>query len=49
VPAKDAALPFQFHVALNRAGKFRLEIKATDAVANKTVKQSFPFTVHAAK
>jgi hypothetical protein len=47
VPAKDTALPIQFHVALNRPGKFTLEIKATDALAGTSTTQSFPITVHA--
>ena len=49
VPAKDMSLPVQFHVALNRPGKFTLELKATDQIAGKTVTQSFPITVHAVK
>ncbi|HKI37614.1 MAG TPA: hypothetical protein VKA46_37505 [Gemmataceae bacterium] len=49
VPAKDLALPIQFHVALNRPGKFTLELKATDQLAGKTATQSFPITVHPLK
>jgi len=49
VPAKDVSLPIQFHVALNRPGKFTLELKATDQTAGKTATQSFPITVHAVK
>jgi hypothetical protein len=49
VPAKDPALPIQFHVALNRPGKFTLELKATDALAGKTSTQSFPITINAVK
>jgi hypothetical protein len=49
VPAKDTALPVQFLVSLNRPGKFTLEVKATDRLAGKTVTQSFPITVHAAR
>jgi hypothetical protein len=49
VPAKDSSLPIQFHVALNRPGKFTLKLTATDTLAGKTVSQSFPFTVHPLK
>jgi hypothetical protein len=49
VPPKDTSLPVQFHVALNRPGKFTLQLKATDGLANKTATQSFPFTVHPVK
>jgi hypothetical protein len=49
VPPKDPVLPGQFLVSLNRAGKFTVEIKATDEVANKTSTVSFPITVHEAK
>jgi hypothetical protein len=49
VPAKETSLPIQFHVALNRAGKFTLELKATDQLSGKTATQSFPITVHPLK
>jgi hypothetical protein len=49
VPANDTALPVQFHVGLNRPGKFTVEVKATDALAGKTVTQTFPLTVHSIK
>jgi hypothetical protein len=49
VPDKDTALPVQFHVALNRPGKFTMKLTATDKLSNKTVSQSFPFTVHPIK
>jgi hypothetical protein len=49
VPPKDTALPFQFLVSLNRPGQFTVQIKATDALAGKTVTQSFPMTVHSVK
>ena len=49
VPEKDTSLPIQFHVALNRPGKFTLELKATDTLAGKTWSHSFPITVHAVK
>jgi len=46
VPANASTLPIQFHVALNRKGKFTVEVKATDLIANKSVTQTFPLTVH---
>jgi hypothetical protein len=49
VPAKDVSLPVQFLVSLNRPGKFTVELKTTDLLSNKTVTQSFPFTVHPIK
>jgi hypothetical protein len=49
VPPKDPVLPGQFLLSLNRPGKFTVEVKATDEVANKTATQSFPITVHEAK
>jgi hypothetical protein len=47
VPDKTALVPFQFLVSLNRAGKFTLELKATDQVGKKTVTQTIPFQVFA--
>jgi hypothetical protein len=49
VPGGDTALPIQFHVGLNRPGRFTVEVKATDVLAGKTVTQSFPLTVHPVK
>ena len=49
VPPKDPVLPGEFLVSLNRPGKFTVELKATDEVANKSVTQSFPITVHETK
>ncbi len=46
VPPRDPVLPMQFLVLLSRPGKFTIEIKATDTVANKSATQSFPITVH---
>jgi hypothetical protein len=46
VPARDPVLPMQFLVLLNRPGKFTIELKATDTVANKSVTQTLPITVH---
>jgi hypothetical protein len=45
VPAEAQALPMQFLLALNRAGKFQVELQATDRIAKKTAKLSFPITV----
>ena len=45
VPEKALALPFRFELELNRPGKFTLELKATDTVANKEATVSFPVTV----
>src|SRR5260370_958350 len=45
VPAKADVLPLQFPVALNRAGKFTLQLKATDKVSGKSVQFSAPFNV----
>ena len=48
VPPKDPVLPVQLLVSLSRSGKFTVEVKATDEVANKTVTESFPITVYEA-
>jgi hypothetical protein len=40
------SVPIQFHVSLNRPGKFTVELKATDKVSGKTDTRSFPITVH---
>ena len=45
VPSKLASLPVQFHLGLNRAGRFTVELKATDRVSNKTAVLAFPITV----
>ncbi len=45
VPTMIAALPGQFPLPLNRAGKFVLEIQATDNLSGKTAKLSFPIEV----
>ncbi len=45
VPADVQALPMQFLLALNRSGKFVVELQATDRIAKKTTKLSFPITV----
>ena len=38
-------VPMQFWLALNRPGKFTVEVKAIDRVSKKEAKMSFPFTV----
>jgi hypothetical protein len=45
VPAEVQALPMQFLLALNRSGKFVVELQATDRISKKTTKLSFPITV----
>jgi hypothetical protein len=49
VTAQAPALPVQFHVGLNRAGNFTIEITAKDEIGGKMAKKSFPITVSAAK
>lgn len=46
VPARDKVLGGQFHVAVNRPGKFVVELRAVDAVAGKSAAASFPLAVH---
>jgi hypothetical protein len=45
VPENAASVPLQFVLPLNRAGKFTVEIKATDQVAKKSATLSFPYAV----
>jgi hypothetical protein len=45
VPASDKLLGGQFPIALNRPGKFVVEVKAVDKIAGKTATLSFPLTV----
>jgi hypothetical protein len=49
VPANATALPAQFLVALNRAGQFTFEMKATDQVTGKKIEGAYPFTVQPRK
>jgi hypothetical protein len=44
-PETVRAIPMQFPMALNRPGKFTVELKATDAVSKKTDTLRFPLTV----
>ena len=46
---KNVLLFFPFPVNLNRAGKFKIELKATDNLTKKTVEQTLEFTVLEAK
>lgn len=45
IAADKLALPMQFGITLNRAGRFTLQLTATDAVAGKTVTVNFPVRV----
>jgi hypothetical protein len=45
VPARAAAVPMQFLVAPNRAGKFTVELTAKDGAGEKTARLSLPLTV----
>jgi hypothetical protein len=45
VPEDLPIAPMQFGITLNRAGRFTLELTATDVIANKTAKVSFPVRV----
>jgi hypothetical protein len=45
VPSKLTSLPVQFHVGLNRAGKFTVELKATDQLSKNAAVLAFPLTV----
>ena len=45
VDAKTPVLPLQFPIALNRPGKFTLQLKLADKISGKTVQHSAPFIV----
>jgi hypothetical protein len=45
VPANARALPMQFALAVNRTGKFTVELTATDQIGKQTYNVSFPLTV----
>jgi hypothetical protein len=45
VPEKWQGIPMQFVLSLNRPGRFRVQLKATDQVSKKTVDQSFDVIV----
>ncbi len=45
VAERSVAVPMTFTVALNRPGKFTLEVEATDRVSKKTAKLAIPLNV----
>jgi hypothetical protein len=45
VPKNAQAVPMQFMLDLNRAGKFTVELKATDKTSGKTATVTLPLTV----
>ena len=49
VPADAALAPAQFLLPLNRAGKFTVELTATDKAGGKKAQVTFPLTVAEAK
>lgn len=49
VGEKAITIPAQFHLSLNRSGKFVVELEAADQVSGKTAKLSFPINVLQAK
>jgi hypothetical protein len=49
IPKQVLAVPMQFALTLNRAGKFKIEVKATDKVSGKTATLTFPLTVSKVK
>jgi hypothetical protein len=49
VPESLVALPMNFLLSPNRSGKFTVEVTATDTLARKSAKLSFPLTVYEAK
>ena len=44
VPETSGLVPRQFLLALNRPGKFTIELQATDRISKKTAKVSLPLT-----
>jgi hypothetical protein len=49
VPATAHSVPVQFLVPLNRAGKYTIELKATDQIGGKKAELKFPITVQQSK
>ena len=45
IPDKAHAVPGQFELILKKPGKYKIELKATDAVASQTATVTFPVTV----
>lgn len=48
LPADLSGLPLAFPLTLNRAGKFTVELQATDRISGKKAKMSFPIVVQGA-
>jgi hypothetical protein len=49
VPETALSVPVQFLVPLNRAGKFKIELKATDQISGKTAELKFAISVQQSK
>jgi hypothetical protein len=49
IPDKVAGVVMAFPLVLNRAGKFTVEVSATDQISGKKAKMSFPLTVQSAR
>jgi hypothetical protein len=49
VPETALSVPVQFLVPLNRAGKFKIALKATDQLSSKTAELKFPISVQQSK
>lgn len=46
VPEKAPSIPMAFPLSLNRPGKFKVELLASDVISGKKAKTTFPITVH---
>jgi hypothetical protein len=44
-PSYRKGIPMQFVIQLNRPGKFKIELKATDEIAGKAAEQFLHLTV----
>jgi hypothetical protein len=44
-PDQKRGIPMQFILQINRAGKFKIELKATDKISGKTAEQTLDLTV----
>ncbi len=49
VPAQVGAIPMQFKLTLAQAGRFTVELKATDEITGRTATMTFPIQVGASK
>jgi hypothetical protein len=49
VPASATTLPVRYFLSLNRAGKYTVEVVATDDLTSKSVTKKFPITVISTK